>query len=548
MIKKILIICFILFSGSFRIFAQPNLVLSDNEVEFEDRFDRLMHVLLINTGDQPVVIDTVTYNTDFFTVRFDKSDHFPLHINQNDTVKMDLLLAGYFMVTSDDTVNTITLTGNLESQTVKTNKIIKVKIDFFDDDHPNGIIKGFVKENDQPLKDAEVFFFYEGIYNIKSTKTNNMGLYSASLPQGDYIVAAAKDSFYVSFYDQKFDPLEAHKIELGSGPTDSVKTINFNLTRMDTTGNSVGGLVVDSKTNNTLKTGIVIVRRGRHTPSKVSYTTNADSLPGGVYSTLIRPDGSYLVDNILLQDYYFVQSFSNYYLPSYYSSSQTSSVFWQQSDSIFVNGAVDSINLSMSRDSAFGIGSISGTVTLPPNSKTKYSDIIVYAKQSTQNSVFNYSYVDSQGNFRIINLPQGSYKIIAQNIGDEDAESQQVKIDTLNAAATGVNINFIVTSVNDKQVIPEKFRLFQNYPNPFNPSTTIRYTIPPNASASEVKTTLIIYDLLGRKVATLVDEVKPAGTYEVQFNAGRQGLASGVYFYRLSSGGFDAVRKLILLK
>ncbi|HED38674.1 MAG TPA: hypothetical protein ENI76_10605, partial [Ignavibacteria bacterium] len=151
MIKKILIICIILFAGSFELFAQPNLVLSKNEVEYEDNFDRLQNIFLINTGDQTVVIDTMTYNADLYTVRFDKQDGFPLNISPGDTVKMDLLLSGYYLVTSADTTDTLIISGNLESQTVKTNKIIEVKIDVYDDDHPDGIIKGVVKENGTPL-------------------------------------------------------------------------------------------------------------------------------------------------------------------------------------------------------------------------------------------------------------------------------------------------------------------------------------------------------------------------------------------------------------
>lgn len=544
MIKKILIICIILFAGSFELFAQPNLVLSKNEVEYEDNFDRLQNIFLINTGDQTVVIDTMTYNADLYTVRFDKQDGFPLNISPGDTVKMDLLLSGYYLVTSADTTDTLIISGNLESQTVKTNKIIEVKIDVYDDDHPDGIIKGVVKENGTPLRDAFVLFFYDGIYNIKEVKTDNLGKYSAFLPRGEYIVAAAKDSFYVSFYDQKFDPLEANKVELES---DSAKTINFGLTRMDSTGNSVGGYVIDANTNSKVRSGIVIVRRGRHTPSKISYSIKADSLPNEVYSSFVRPDGTFFVDNILQQDYYFVQSFSNYFLPSYYSSSQGGNIFWQQSDSVLVNGPIQNINISMPRDSAFGKGSVSGKIILPANSTTSFSNIMVYAKSPLDNFAYNYSYVDSLGNYKIVNLPQGDYKMIAQNIGSDDAESQVVTIDTTNVFATGINISFgVVTSVGNNNIIPNNFKLFQNYPNPFNPSTIIRYSIPNNASTNNAKAVLIIYDLLGRKVAVLVNEVKSAGTYEVKFNA--RNLASGVYFYRLIVGSFSTVKKLMLLK
>ena len=85
------------------------------------------------------------------------------------------------------------------------------------------------------------------------------------------------------------------------------------------------------------------------------------------------------------------------------------------------------------------------------------------------------------------------------------------------------------------------FYLFQNYPNPFNPTTKMDYSIP---RASFV--TLKVYDILGREVATLVNEEKPAGNYEVEFNG--KGLSSGVYFYRIQAGNFVSTKKLVLLK
>jgi N-acetylneuraminic acid mutarotase len=89
--------------------------------------------------------------------------------------------------------------------------------------------------------------------------------------------------------------------------------------------------------------------------------------------------------------------------------------------------------------------------------------------------------------------------------------------------------------------VPKTFLLEQNYPNPFNPSTTIRYQLP---VASEVK--LEVYDVLGKKVATLVSERQAAGYYQYVWNA--DGLTSGVYFYRLQAGGFVETKKMMLVK
>jgi hypothetical protein len=106
------------------------------------------------------------------------------------------------------------------------------------------------------------------------------------------------------------------------------------------------------------------------------------------------------------------------------------------------------------------------------------------------------------------------------------------------------------TAVEDQSVLttPTAFALEQNYPNPFNPLTIIKYTIGGvrGQGSGVSKTKLVVYDLLGRDVATLVDEAKRPGGHEVSFDG--SGLASGVYFYRLTAGDFTKTRKLLLLK
>ncbi len=93
---------------------------------------------------------------------------------------------------------------------------------------------------------------------------------------------------------------------------------------------------------------------------------------------------------------------------------------------------------------------------------------------------------------------------------------------------------------------PSKFELFQNYPNPFNPTTTINYAVPAVETRHALSLQLIVYDILGRKVATLVNKKQAPGNYSVQFDASK--LSSGIYFYRLSAGDFIATKKMILMK
>jgi hypothetical protein len=85
------------------------------------------------------------------------------------------------------------------------------------------------------------------------------------------------------------------------------------------------------------------------------------------------------------------------------------------------------------------------------------------------------------------------------------------------------------------------FSLSQNFPNPFNPVTVISYQLPQSGMI-----TLKVYDILGREVASLVDEYQPEGRYEVEFDA--EGLSSGVYLYRIKAGSFMETRKMILLR
>jgi hypothetical protein len=105
----------------------------------------------------------------------------------------------------------------------------------------------------------------------------------------------------------------------------------------------------------------------------------------------------------------------------------------------------------------------------------------------------------------------------------------------------------VIVSVID-QLVPEVFSnaLFQNFPNPFNPSTTIRFTV-----AAESPVELLIFNVQGQKVRTLVNEGKSAGSYRVVWDGRNENgrlVASGVYFYRLRVGGYMSVKKMLMLK
>jgi hypothetical protein len=105
--------------------------------------------------------------------------------------------------------------------------------------------------------------------------------------------------------------------------------------------------------------------------------------------------------------------------------------------------------------------------------------------------------------------------------------------------------NILQVTIN----LPTEFSLSQNYPNPFNPNTKIKYTVPSvtlRQAQSDILVTIKVFDVLGNEIETLVNEEKPAGEYEVEFNGTNH--PSGIYFYQLKAGDFVQTRKMILLK
>jgi len=107
----------------------------------------------------------------------------------------------------------------------------------------------------------------------------------------------------------------------------------------------------------------------------------------------------------------------------------------------------------------------------------------------------------------------------------------------------------ITTVEDDGNKIPDEFVLYQNYPNPFNPSTKIKYSVPSVGTSFMKFVQIKVYDLLGNEVATLVNEEKQSGTYEVEFNTSQSSnTSSGVYFYQLRAGNQIITKKMLLVK
>jgi hypothetical protein len=111
----------------------------------------------------------------------------------------------------------------------------------------------------------------------------------------------------------------------------------------------------------------------------------------------------------------------------------------------------------------------------------------------------------------------------------------------LDTSNTSFSVDYASAIEINNNPIPNVYSLSQNYPNPFNPSTTIKFNMKEAGLVS-----LKIYDILGREVSTLLNEVKPAGSYNINFNAAD--LTSGIYFYKIQAGSYIQIKKMVLIK
>src|SRR5690606_17313288 len=146
-----------------------------------------------------------------------------------------------------------------------------------------------------------------------------------------------KDSYYVTFFGQQFDPFNAAYIQVDSN---TIKNGDITMPRHIPTSNSVSGFIFDSLSGTPLGKGIIVVRNGTHTPTKIAAGTNA--VTNNTYTTLIDSRWFYEINNIIEPDYYYIQSFSDYFVPSYYSQQVYSQIFWQQADSVLIDSEITS--------------------------------------------------------------------------------------------------------------------------------------------------------------------------------------------------------------
>jgi hypothetical protein len=211
----------------------------------------------------------------------------------------------------------------------------------------------------------------------------------------------------------------------------------------------------------------------------------------------------------------FAQDFYNNYLHAEYIDDVGLAFFFRGIDGDPIS---DQMNFSLS--------------TLYPRSPDQFGPNDVSAT-----SLFTFSTYPQYNSLRVTD---GMNRIVYLGFGLEQIADQAVR-DTIVTRSINWLMNGVVLSSPSEGETVTSYELEQNYPNPFNPATTISYSIP-----KESQVGLVIYDIMGRQVAELVNSKQSTGSYNIQFDA--SSIASGTYFYKLTAGEFISVKKMVLLK
>lgn len=526
--KKILLI--VLFWGVV-IFAQNQggLMVMPRHLNFMDNFNRSQVVYVENSSMNNVTIDSITYNPNVYFIRLNDVNGFPVEMQQDSKFSFEVIQYNYFDLQPEDSSSTITIYNS------SSDPEITLQIHHHQQMHQSmkGEVSGTVRDSISALAGATVYFFYNRIMLIDSVQTDVNGNFEKELPEGEYFAASKKDGYYLKYANDKDSPLGADLIYVSRGIP---ANLDFVLEEEVATNLNISGVVSDFDDGN-LENAVVVIRKGKHTPTKISAYITDDV--NRSYTTFTDDNGFYNLKNVKYSGEYYVQAFAPFNIPGYYNKNNLSSVYWQDADSVEFFGSLDNINISLERDSSYGAGFVEGSV-LSNNSNSPVTDAIVYVRSTNTNRFYTYNFVASDGNYSIPVLPYGEYELIAQKIGSLDAMSNTFSISTSQDSLSGINLNMIITDLNIQEN-PISYKLFQNYPNPFNPNTTIKFSL---LKAGDVE--LNIYNFLGQKITTLLDKNLNAGTYQLQFDGGN--LASGVYFYELITQDRKVFKKMNLLK
>jgi hypothetical protein len=396
---------------------------------------------------------------------------------------------------------------------------------------------------------------------VFKARTDSMGRFTLQLPQGSFVAYAEAKGHLKIFYKQRSNLLLADTIRV-SGP---LEAINFNLPPLPAVVlGEINGTITDSTTARGVRSRVIAFRELWATSDNPMLKPPTGAYIPGAYVVDTDSLGKYTIPNVLSGQYYVLAVPMGSYAPAYYSTSGSTQI-WSKASRVAVNGNVVAgidITVKLFVKPMVGYTFVSGTVTTSSGmgrmGKTSESvgviGAIVYAVNAN-GTVYGYDVTDERGSYAIAGAAPGSYTLFVDAPGFASSSSMiaspsyatDLKGTAVGASGVNFSLNTVVTSVEENlPLVPSGYVLEQNYPNPFNPTTQILFSLPNNERVS-----LTIYNLIGQKMAELVNGIMSAGSHVVTWNGkdsrGLQ-LPSGVYFYRLESPGFTAAKRMLMLK
>lgn len=350
--------------------------------------------------------------------------------------------------------------------------------------------------------------------------TDPNGNYTLSLFEGEYYLFAYEPGYLMQYYNNVFNLFNATPVKVAENSL-NVTGIDFEMMQPEPGSNSISGSVFSDLENYGI--GVYIY---------------AIPLDGGNWiETKSGMNGFFSIPN-LKNGEYILLFYKEGFLSEYYQNT----VEWEKAAVINLTGGqrVDNISMVLYPLDQYG-GEVKGKVST--GSAAPISGTLISAVNSSGETV-SAGISTYNGTYMIPYLQNGSYKITASKIGYSTEDYFSNVLIDLNSNPNVGGVNFIIVPTGVEELengVPKFYNLSQNFPNPFNPSTTIKFQIPKDGFV-----TLKIYDVLGKEIATLVNEEEASGNYKVDFNASQ--LSSGIYFYRIQAGEFSQTKKMILLR
>ena len=363
-------------------------------------------------------------------------------------------------------------------------------------------------------------------HNNRHVVTDSLGNYSIPVKEGDTLVVYCKPlnhDYQSEYFDNKENFSDADRIPVNG----DITGINFSLDPVPVYTNGISGFVKNEGDSGVVAHITAFNLAGHHL---TKYRSISDSL------------GNYELNNMVPGQYILLALPEEDYMPTFFRYDGEPTLNRHDADSVVVeeNGVVPGINFIVRPFEQNGFANVTGIIN--DNSGNPVCGATVFAIDLNNNLV-SYTISNANGQFNLEGFEPGSYRVVGDKFGFNSDQYTDVTLDYSNNTSQNISITLNpdgVTSAGNDQVM-NSYRLNQNYPNPFNPSTSISYSI-----AKTEMVTIKVVDILGREVATLLNEVKPAGNYQLQFDASK--LSSGVYFYKLQAGSFVDTKKMTLIK